>query len=126
MDGKDIETRLDKIIELLEIQANADIISFTDVLSLMFLFPAFVTGWFGMNFEHLPFLKGKYAHRIAAGMMLIWIICVMLYLMTRKGGLNSLRYGNVSNKNLTITIYIVLVVALCGSVVYTASGILKK
>lgn len=91
----DTSTRiLTDIRELLTIANSADVIPLADLFSVYFLPPAFLTGWFGMNFERLPGVTAERSWQILIGLCVTYVFGITGFLLTRKGSFNALITGN--------------------------------
>lgn len=63
-DGLNEKELLYEIALMMQRSDNADIIPLADLLSIYLLPPAFLTGWFGMNFQGLPFIDKQNSWKV--------------------------------------------------------------
>ena len=99
---------------------SSDVIAMVDIISLLFVFPAFLTGWAGMNLDYIPFLKGRRRYRLVSGLSLLWILSVMIYLLNRRGGISAFRTGYHLGRHPIATV--VLSVGVVLTCVWTVTG----
>ena len=93
MSGRSTEELLIEIRNLLKLANNADVVPLADLFSVYFLPPAFLTGWFGMNFERLPGVTVEKSWQILVGLCVTYAFGITGFLLTRKGSFNALTNG---------------------------------
>ena len=93
MDDTSTKDLLTQIRDLLTIANSADVIPLADLFSVYFLPPAFLTGWFGMNFERLPGVTAERSWQILIGLCVTYVLGITGFLLTRKGSFNALITG---------------------------------
>lgn len=63
---------------------TSEIIRFLTVITFMFIPITFITGFFGMNFAHIPGLQSEYAVYIVGGLMLIFVVGSGIFFRIKK------------------------------------------
>lgn len=84
---------LKEIAIMMQKSNDADVISIADLLTVYLLPPAFFTGWFGMNFDNLPYVQRKNSWRILLAVCLAYMCLATAVLLYRKNPYNSLFPG---------------------------------
>jgi magnesium transporter len=67
----------------LEVKQNRNM-SFLTIIATIFVPLTLITGWYGMNFTHMPELDSPYAYPIVGGVCLLIIVISLIVLKKKK------------------------------------------
>jgi hypothetical protein len=62
-----------------------EVMKILTIISTIFMPLAFITGVYGMNFKHMPFLENQYGYPLIVGLMAFISILMLLYFRRRDG-----------------------------------------
>jgi magnesium transporter len=80
--GNKVQFLLDATLGMVSIDQN-DIIKIFSVVTIFLLPPSVITGFYGMNFEHIPWLKEAWGPWAAIAMMVVSAVIPYLYFKRR-------------------------------------------
>lgn len=108
---------LKEIAIMLQKSNDADVISVADLLSVYLLPPAFFTGWFGMNFESMPYVHQRNSWKILLAVCLAYMCAATAVLLYRKNPYHSLFPGGtglgLSDRQRQHVRFVMFSLALC-------------
>jgi len=88
--------KLDTIKQLTEKQSHADVLSLADLLTIIFVCPTFLAGWFGMNLSNLPFVNKKDAWLWMMSICVLWVLLVLILLLNKPSSFNAVGIGDIT------------------------------
>ncbi len=78
-----IDGLLDIYLSSISNRMNA-VMKVLTLVATMFIPLTFVAGVYGMNFEHMPELRWKYAYAGFWGIIVVMVVCMMIYFKRKK------------------------------------------
>ena len=69
--------------EQMDVRLN-EIMKFFTMVTTLFLPLSLIAAWYGMNFENMPELTGKYSYYILIGFMIIIVIILCIWFKKKK------------------------------------------